>query len=56
MNKASLLYLFAAASFAAAMHPAAHAQDQATMSGAMNDVIKDFDVKEDDGSPGSLCS
>jgi len=31
MNKASLLYLIAAASFAAVMHPAAHAQDQVTM-------------------------
>ena len=31
MNKASLLYLFAAFSFAAVMHPAAYAQDQATI-------------------------
>jgi soluble lytic murein transglycosylase-like protein len=31
MTKASVLYLFAAASFAAVMHPAAHAQDQATI-------------------------
>ena len=26
-------------------------QHMKLMSGAMNDVIKDFDVKEDDGSP-----
>jgi soluble lytic murein transglycosylase-like protein len=31
MTKTSLLYLFAAVSFAVVMHPAAHAQDQATM-------------------------
>ncbi len=31
MTKASVLYLFAAVSFAAVMHPAAHAQDQATI-------------------------
>jgi soluble lytic murein transglycosylase-like protein len=31
MTKASLLYLFAAVSFAVVMHPAARAQDQATM-------------------------
>ena len=31
MTKTSLLYLFAAVSFAVVMHPAAHAQDQVTM-------------------------
>jgi hypothetical protein len=31
-------------------------QHMKLMSGAINDVIKDFDVKEDDGSPGSLSS
>jgi hypothetical protein len=31
MTRASLLYLFAAASFAVVMHPAAHAQDRVTM-------------------------
>lgn len=31
MTKASLLYLFAVLSFAVVMHPAAHAQDRATM-------------------------
>ena len=31
MTKASLLYLFAAVSFTFLLHPAAHAQDQATM-------------------------